>query len=277
MKPLRPVAAAALFTGLLIPGGADASAVATSVPPAASTAVVPTCDGVPATIVGSPGDDVLFGTGGDDVIFAGDGNDEVSGGGGDDRVCGGAGNDQLFGGVGTDRLFGDDGSDVLFGGDGDDRLDGGGGVDTASFFFPRGPSAPAWQSASGEGSDTLISIETLTGSSHGDELFGDDDANLLVGGDGDDRFVGGEGDDTFSGGDGSDTVDFEFKSVLALTGVTVNLAAGTAAGEGDDTLSSVENVMVRSSTTCWSATPAPTTCPGSPAMTSSTAGAATTH
>ena len=44
----------------------------------------------------------------------------------------------------------------------------------------------------------MIDIETLTGSAHGDDLFGDEGANLLTGGGGDDRFRGGDGDDTVS-------------------------------------------------------------------------------
>src|SRR4051812_15572614 len=47
------------------------------------------CRGVPATIVGTPGDDVIQGTSGDDVIVAGAGNDFISGNGGDDLICGG--------------------------------------------------------------------------------------------------------------------------------------------------------------------------------------------
>ncbi len=45
------------------------------------------CDGLPATIVGSAGDDELVGTSGNDVIAGLAGNDRIVGGGGDDLIC----------------------------------------------------------------------------------------------------------------------------------------------------------------------------------------------
>jgi Ca2+-binding RTX toxin-like protein len=72
------------------------------------------CHGQLATIVGTPGDDVLTGTEGDDVLVGLGGNDSIAGLGGDDLVCGGRGNDALDGGAGS--------RDVLIGGSGDDHL-----------------------------------------------------------------------------------------------------------------------------------------------------------
>jgi uncharacterized repeat protein (TIGR01451 family) len=98
----------------------------------------PTCAGVPATIVGTPGPDTLFGTAGDDVIrsFGGDdsvfgfrGGDLVCAGGGSDFVLGGKGNDFIRGGSGSDRIRGRSGDDSLFGRRGRDRLRGGSGDD----------------------------------------------------------------------------------------------------------------------------------------------------
>ena len=60
----------------------------------------PACFGVPATIVGTAGNDVINGTAGNDVIVAGDGNDIINGNGGNDRICGDAGNDTINGGDG---------------------------------------------------------------------------------------------------------------------------------------------------------------------------------
>jgi len=57
-----------------------------------------TCNGFPATILGTSGDDVLDGTSGTDVIVGLAGNDFIRGFGGDDRLCGGSGADQAFGG-----------------------------------------------------------------------------------------------------------------------------------------------------------------------------------
>ena len=103
----------------------------------------PSCNGLPATKVGTNGDDIILGTrhrdvivalggndlifgrNGDDVICAGNGNDLVFGLDGEDWIDGGAGKDLLFGGDDEDELFGGTGKDLLFGGDDDDELDGG--------------------------------------------------------------------------------------------------------------------------------------------------------
>lgn len=71
-----------------------------------------------------------------------------------------------------------------------------------------------------------------------DDLHGGNDDDNLLGGGGDDDLSGGRGDDHIDGGDGDDdTVHFgSGKKVF------VNLAAGTARGEGDDTLANIENV-----------------------------------
>lgn len=84
-----------------------------------------TCDGLPATIVGTQHRDWLFGTRGDDVIVALGGPDVVFGFGGNDHICLGSGWDVAFGGGGDDRVFGEDGGDWLFGDWGSDSLDGG--------------------------------------------------------------------------------------------------------------------------------------------------------
>jgi len=92
----------------------------------------PGCFGVPSTIVGTGGDDVLVGTTGPDVISGLGGNDTIRGLGGDDLICGGNGDDLLAGGGGDDRLRGGDGDDTLLGRWGDDFLGGGAGADRAN-------------------------------------------------------------------------------------------------------------------------------------------------
>lgn len=72
-----------------------------------------TCFGVPATIVGTPDNDILRGTPGDDVIVGLAGNDVIDGRGGDDRICGGNGNDVIQAGAGSDRVDGGAGNDVI--------------------------------------------------------------------------------------------------------------------------------------------------------------------
>ena len=74
-----------------------------------------TGDGLPCTVVGTEGPDVLEGTAGDDVLC---------GLGGDDRLLGLDGRDVLDGGDGSDRVLGGAGSDDLDGGAGSDTLDG---------------------------------------------------------------------------------------------------------------------------------------------------------
>jgi subtilisin-like proprotein convertase family protein len=92
----------------------------TSVPYTVITA--PRCAGRTATIVGTPGIDVILGTLGPDVIAAGGGADAISGGGGRDTICAGAGADTVDGGGGDDRLDGGAGDDFCRGGPGTDQV-----------------------------------------------------------------------------------------------------------------------------------------------------------
>lgn len=92
----------------------------------------PTCQGRPATLVGTAGKDRLRGTKRADVIVALAGNDVVQGLGGNDLVCAGDGSDRVVGGPGKDRLYGEAGRDRLIGGIGKDRLVGGPDRDVVS-------------------------------------------------------------------------------------------------------------------------------------------------
>lgn len=127
------------------PPSTPSSVSTTTVPASSGAPALPatfaqTCDGEPATIVGSGiiygtdgpdvivgsnKDDTIQGLGGDDIICGGNGEDELVGGGGNDRLLGGNGRDRLLGGQGDDRLFGDNGRDELSGETGDDVLTGG--------------------------------------------------------------------------------------------------------------------------------------------------------
>jgi uncharacterized repeat protein (TIGR01451 family) len=88
-----------------------------------------TCRGVPATIVGTVGNDSLTGTGGWDVIAAFGGNDTIASFAGRDLVCAGSGDDYVGAGSAADRVFGGSGKDRLFGGGGPDVLKGNSGND----------------------------------------------------------------------------------------------------------------------------------------------------
>lgn len=105
----------------------------------AAPAVTHTCNGRPATIVGTTGNDVLRGTPGNDVIVALGGNDTIEGLAGADIICGGPGhdviragwgNDIVLGGTGKDVIRGSRGNDSLYGQAGRDDLQGGLGADT---------------------------------------------------------------------------------------------------------------------------------------------------
>jgi uncharacterized repeat protein (TIGR01451 family) len=88
-----------------------------------------TCRGVPVTLVGTRGDDVLVGSGGRDVIAAFAGNDTIFAFAGRDLVCAGSGADHIGGGTAADRLFASSGADRLLGRGGPDVLRAGAGRD----------------------------------------------------------------------------------------------------------------------------------------------------
>ena len=83
-------------------------------------------------------------------------------------------------------------------------------------------------------------LETaIIGTTGGAALNGTAGNDLIAGFGGADTLAGGAGDDLLDGGAGRDTVTF-----AAATGpVSVDLAAGTATGEGTDTILRVENVV----------------------------------
>jgi Ca2+-binding RTX toxin-like protein len=173
-------------------------------------------------VIGGTGSDTLLGNNADNAL---------DGAAGNDTLRGGFGNDALSGGIGNDQLYGEQGDDVLNGGDGDDRLDGGVGTDTASYAgaaqgvnVSLATTQP--QNTGGAGTDTLIGIENLTGSSQADTLTGNAGDNVLDGGAGADRMVGGAGNDTYVVDTTSDAVieetaggnDTVHSSVMGTTG-----------------------------------------------------------
>jgi hypothetical protein len=83
----------------------------------------------PDLLIGTPGPDLIRGLGGNDLIDGRAGDDHLLGGGGDDLIIGGGGENTLEGGAGHDILVGGPHDDVLRGGPGFDILIGGGGHD----------------------------------------------------------------------------------------------------------------------------------------------------
>lgn len=158
------------------------------------------------TYESGPGSDTITGSRRYDFLY---------GGGGDDVIDGGAGGD-LINGDKTSDLFDTDpsGNDTLKGGDGDDEVIGGGGDDKIY---------------GGEGNDNLSGDDF--GKTGADQIFGEDGNDLLAGGEGDDFINGGKGQDRIRVLD-EQTGDFV---------ITIDLAAQTSTGQGNDDLVSIEH------------------------------------
>jgi Ca2+-binding RTX toxin-like protein len=153
---------------------------------------------------------------------------------------------RLDGGAGNDTIQGGDGSDTLIGGTGINVLDGGAGNDTASYDAATAGVTVnlANGSATGAGlTDTLISIENITGSNFADTITGSSGNNLIQAGGGNDLIAGGAGTDSIFGGSGVDTVTYAASSA----GVSVTLGGPTNGGSGGDatgdTIREVENLI----------------------------------
>jgi Ca2+-binding RTX toxin-like protein len=155
-------------------------------------------------------------------------------------VYGGDGNDTIYGDKGNNTLDGGAGNDVLMGGPGNDTLNGGAGTDTAAYFDATGPvnvnltiTGPQ-NVGGGDGTDTLISIENLIGSSFNDTLTGDSAGNSVL--------EGGPGNDILNGNGSDATASY----ADATGGVTVNLTISgpqnVGGGDGIDTLNSIANI-----------------------------------
>jgi Ca2+-binding RTX toxin-like protein len=162
-----------------------------------------------------------------------------------EAVIGSAFADSLRGDSAANRLDSGAGADTMAGGAGDDTyvvnslLDqvtelAGAGVDSALSgislsLYANLESLTLLGAAAIDGTGNLLA-NTLTGNGAGNRLLG------LGGGD---LLAGGAGNDTLDGGTGFDTASF----LGATAALTVNLAAGTATGQGADTLSGIEAVI----------------------------------
>lgn len=132
------------------------------------------CQGEPATIVGTPGNDGIEGTPERDVINALGGNDWIAGMKGDDLLCGGSGEDE------------------------------------ATYLWAGGPVTVSLQtrtSSGPDGNDSLNGIESLSGSNFGDQLTGDEGNNRIVGVQWTNGNQGRDGDDTINGLGGKDQLN----------------------------------------------------------------------
>lgn len=227
----------------IIRGGVDSDLIAGDVFSVQSTGTVGG-GSVPPVI------DVL---GGNDIIYGDSGNDVIAGDILDGAVAAGSvivnGNDTIFGGDDDDQIYGDSlvamfsganapgGDDILDGGWGDDFLNGQGGSDTAAYNSILAAVAVnlTTGAATGQGIDTLLNIENVTGSALNDTLTGNAAANL---------FTGGLGNDIIDGAGGSDTANYSEKTAgitVAVSGAAfVNVLVGLAV---EDRIRNIENIV----------------------------------
>jgi Ca2+-binding RTX toxin-like protein len=165
----------------------------------------------------------VLGTDNADTLIGSNNADILAGLKGNDTIRGGNGNDTLFGEEGNDHLYGGGGFDELSPGPGNDTIDGGAQGDTADFSDSATSvnANLATGSATGEGSDTLTSVESLVGTDHSDTLIGNNLNNHLDGLAGDDVLQGAGGNDVLQGGPGTDTLDGGAGTDQCLSGETV--------------------------------------------------------
>lgn len=233
----------------------------------------PLCNGLEPTYLGSMGDDTIEARG---VILARDGNDTITA----DRtstVCGGKGDDTIRGWLLDDWIHGGAGNDTITGWPGNDVLIGGAGNDTLEFADEQDVSVDleAGLATIGHDVDLITEFENVVGSAGHDTIKGTDGPNVLVGGSGrdvidgrggpdvlegktgDDVLMGGPGHDTLNGGGGRDLLAGEkgndalggdggidtISYASAARGIIASLAAGTATGQGADTITAVESIV----------------------------------
>jgi len=165
-----------------------------------------------------------------------------------ERVVGSAQNDWIYGGSANETFMGGLGNDTLSGGAGNDTLDGGAGFDTVDYSGSAAAASINLSTGSAtdgmSGTDILVGIESVIGTSF---------ADIITGGNAAETFLGGAGNDTINGGSGIDVISFTTSTASALVNLgaisqTLNgtaVAAGTARDglSGTDTVSNIENVI----------------------------------
>ncbi len=176
-------------------------------------------------INGGVRDNIYWGGAGDDILDGDLGNDALYGEAGQDTLFGGDGNDMLSGGDDADTLYAYAGNDLLMGGAGDDVLDGGDGLDSASYTdTTAGVSVDLnanTVTGSEIGTDTLIDIENVIGSTGDDTMLGNASANTF-------SYFGGM--DTYDGGGGVDAVSYQQFTSSVLVDLSASNEARTADG-----------------------------------------------
>jgi serralysin len=137
-----------------------------------------------------------------------------------ENAIGGNNTDRIFGNAANNNLQGGNGADFIDGGAGSDTINGGAGIDRAVYTSAQGAifadlaaqsvnetalqTGTVLASTAALSTDTLVSIEDITGSNFGDRIYGNSLANLIDGSGGDDVVYAEDGDDTVIGGAGGD-------------------------------------------------------------------------
>ncbi|MNF65900.1 Bifunctional hemolysin/adenylate cyclase precursor [compost metagenome] len=147
--------------------------------------------------------------------------------------------------TGAANLTGNSLANTLFAGSGNNVLNGGAGVDTASYAYAGSAvvanlAVTTAQATGGSGSDTLLAIENLVGSSFNDRLTGSSTANSLNGGAGNDLLVGGHGRDVLTGGSGNDIFDFNALGETGRTNTTWDVITDFTRGADKIDLSTLD-------------------------------------
>jgi Ca2+-binding RTX toxin-like protein len=171
-----------------------------------------TGDALANVLDGGAGADTMAGGLGNDTYYVDNAGDVVveAAGGGTDTVVSTAASYTLGAEVesgrilaaGTANMTGNALANTFYAGAGNNVLNGGGGTDTVSYAGAAAAvtvslAVTTAQATGGSGTDTLASIENLTGSNYNDKLTGDSLANVLNGGTGADTMTGGDGSDVY--------------------------------------------------------------------------------
>ena len=148
-------------------------------------------------------------------------------------------NDYLLQGTsGVNTIYGLDGNDTLVGLGGDDLLDGGNGADVATYSAlgnesPNGiavhyDTATKTATDGYGGTDTLVNIETVVGSTHNDTFYGSTSNDTFLSGGGQDSFISSLGDDFLSGNEGGVAASLvDYSNVAAGNHLVLDLSSAS--------------------------------------------------
>ncbi len=181
-------------------------------------------------ISGSTFSDVIRGGVRRDVLYGWEGSGSLYGNDGKDRLYGGDDNDALYGGAGNDYLNGGNGGDWLYGGPGNDVINGGNGTDRVLYTDATSSMSVTLMGgrATGSGrSDTLSSIEDITGAKFNDILWSSNTANDIWGWNGNDDIYGFGGNDALKGGVGNDRINGGGGNNLIMGGLGIDQLWGS--------------------------------------------------